>query len=167
MANLIDSTYFKGMLQLPNLTGTGVVTDAAIENLNWYIATYEPKYLRLVLGETLYNAMIAGLAANPIDARWTALKNKLIDSTNKLSCITGYVFYHAERGRFTSSVQGGQAKAKGTNSEIVTNTQPMRTAYDESIISGAELRIWLSDNSATYPEFTVTKLSALNFLCRL
>lgn len=162
--SLIDQTYFKGGYFLPNLEGVGAVTVASVESLNWYIAKYEPEYLRLVLGETLYNAFIAGLAIVPIPAKWTSLKNKLIDSTNKLSQIAGYVYFFEERDRFTSLAQQGQSKAKSQNAENVINTRPMRTAYNDSIDSGLTLRTWLNDNISTYPEFTISELSALDHL---
>ena len=161
---LIDKTYFKGEYLIPNVEGVGLVATAAGESLDWYIAKYDPEYLRLVLGETLYDALISGLAITPVPAKWAALRNVLVDSTNKLSYIAGYVYYFVERSRFSLNTSQGQAKAKAQNSENVINTAPMRKAYNESMEYGRNVRAWLTENLADYPEYTVSELKALKHL---
>ena len=166
--SLLDSTYFlTGGVAIPNLQGVGPATVATVENLNWYIATYEPKYLRLVLGETLYNAFIAGLAVVPIASKWTALRDKLRNATDKTSMITGYVYFFEECARLSFNSGVGQVKPKTQNSEVVVNTYPVRTAYNLSMDEGDALRYWINDNIATYPEFTIAELKELNHLPRL
>ena len=166
--SLIDSTYFlTGGVAIPNLSGVGSVPTAVAENLNWYISTYEPKYLSLVLGETLYNAFIAGLAENPIASRWAALRDKLINSTDKTSMITGYVYFFEECARLSFNTGVGHVKPKAQNSEVVVNTYPVRVAYNLSMDEGDALRYWINDNIATYPEFTIAELKELNHLPRL
>lgn len=163
--SLIDKTYFIGGYALPNLNSVGGVATAATESLNWHIEKYDPEYLRLVLGETLYMAFISGLAITPtIPAQWVALRNVLVDSTNKLSYIAGYVYFFHERTRFSFNTSQGQAKAKAQNADNVINTFPMRQAYNDSMDYGLTVREWIVTNIADYPEYTVSELKDLNHL---
>lgn len=162
--SLIDQSFFIGSVKVPNLTGVGIVPAANLENLYWFIATYEAEYLRLVLGETLYNAFIAGLKVVPIADKWQNLKSKMIDSTNKISPIAGYVYYHIERDRITSTSSMGQVKPVAENAESAINTDKMSQAYNGSIRAGRIVRNWISENASTYLEYTETELSELHTL---
>lgn len=163
--SLLDSTYFHtGLVAIPNLQGVGSVPTAAVENLNWYIATYEPEYLKSVLGETLYNAFIAGLAVVPIASRWAALRDKLRNATAKTSMISGFVFYQHECSRLSFNSGMGQAQPKAQNSELVINSKPARKAYNLSMDEGDTLRTWIYSEASTYPEFTVSELPELDHL---
>jgi len=159
---LIDQSYFIGGLNIPNLTGVGMVPAANVGTLNWFIATYEPEYLRLVLGKTLYNALIAGLLVVPIPSKWQTLRAKLIDSTNKISPIASYVFYHIERDKITSTTSMGQASGKAENADMNVNSDKMCQPYNCSIRIGIEIRQWLSENGTTYPEYTTSELDELH-----
>jgi hypothetical protein len=159
--SLIDQSFFIGSIKIPNLTGVGIVPAANLENLYWFMATYEPEYLRIVLGDTLYNAFIAGLKVVPIEDKWQNLRSKLIDSTNKISPIAGYVYYHIERDRLTSTSSLGQVKPASENSEVTINTDKMTQAFNSSVREGTVVRDWLSENTNTYPEYTESELAEL------
>ena len=65
---LIDSTYFRGRLNIPNTDKA-----ATLERLNWFIEDEEQRLLKDVLGLGLYNAFIAGLLEDPVDTLWIDL----------------------------------------------------------------------------------------------
>jgi hypothetical protein len=54
---LIDLTYFVSEINIPN-AGTGSPVDSLVTRL---IRDYEPKFLRLALGEALYDSFMTGL----------------------------------------------------------------------------------------------------------
>lgn len=65
---LIDATYFRGNINIPN------TNDAAVlQRLNWFIENYEEELLKDVLGIDLYNEFIEGLLEDPVDTLWTDL----------------------------------------------------------------------------------------------
>ncbi len=65
---LIDRSYFIGELNIPGSDRTPVG-----EELDWFIAKYEPEFLRRLLGLNLYNAFISGLQESVIAGKWTNL----------------------------------------------------------------------------------------------
>lgn len=66
--SLIDSTYFIGTINIPNVADTAIG-----ERLTWFINKYEPELLRDVLGYELYKSFIAGLQAVTVDQIWLDL----------------------------------------------------------------------------------------------
>lgn len=150
---LIDHTYFVGEILIPNLTGDNPVVSGNVEEINRFIKKYEKEYLLHVLGEDLYKVFIAGMAVEPIEAKWTDLKSKLIDTDIPASPIADYVYYHVMRDRFTNTSALGEVEAAVENGNYAVNSYKMARAYNEAVRYGSTLRSWLSDNIATYPEF--------------
>lgn len=161
--SLIDQTYFIGGLTIPNLGGVGIVPAANVEKLNWFIATYEPQYLCLVLGETLYNAFVAGLKVVPNEARWQDLKSKFVDDQSHISPIAGFVYYHHMRDRLSSTTAQGEVQQAQENAQVVINTDKMSLAYKKSMRTGTIIRSFLKDNVA-YPEYKPEELEELSLV---
>lgn len=92
--SLIDPSFFDGELNIANTDETSVLS--VLQN---YIDKYEPAYLKLLLGSTLYASLIAGLAMDPVPAEWANLKNQLlvINGTSKVSPIANYVYFYLTR----------------------------------------------------------------------
>ena len=159
-----DSTYFIGEIFLPNLTGSLPEVTANVNEVNRFIAKYEPEYLIAVLGQSLYDAFVAGIKEAEPAARWTALDGRLIDSTNKISPIADYVYYHIQEYRITATTAIGEVEQAAENAIISLNTGKMAKAYNNSVRKGIAIREWLSENSVTYPEYVESdfSLSTLN-----
>lgn len=66
----IDTSYFYEDLAIAQVTSPAV--KAAV---NRFIAIYEPKLLQALLGYELYKAYKAGIAEDPINTKWTALRD--------------------------------------------------------------------------------------------
>jgi hypothetical protein len=149
----IDTTYFVGEILIPNLTGVSPVIAGNVEEVTRFIKKYEPDYLLNVLGEELYDALKTGLAANPIEAKWTVLKNKFINADIPASPIAGYVYFHVMRDRFTTTTALGEVENAAENSINALNSYKIASAYNEAVREGKKIRSWLSENTSTYPEF--------------
>lgn len=139
--NLIDSTYFQGDLLIPNLNSNTSVGDALRKELDNYIRIFQYQYLKRLLGKDLADEFIAGLEAQSVEQKWTNLKNKLVDETNIISPISGYVYYFfATSKRHLISTENA---VFGTNDLIVKNWNDM---YDMTL----EVYEYLNDYSSTY-----------------
>lgn len=150
---LIDTTYFVGEILIPGLTGDNIIVAGNVEEVTRFIKKYEPDYLLNVLGKELYDALIAGLAAEQVEAKWTELKNKFINSDIPASPIADYTYYHIMRDRITSSTGIGEVESAAENSTVTINTSKMASAYNDAVRQGKNIRSWLSENLSTYPEF--------------
>lgn len=115
---ILDITYFKGELYLPNLklnvsdpVGHSAKTMQTIgeNDLGWYVAKYEEEFLIKLLGKELYDSFINGLNEQPIPTIWTNLKDAIYTEKDgyKFSPSANYVFYWvSRRGRTKTAVQG-------------------------------------------------------------
>lgn len=118
---LIDSNYFRGDLEIPNQDASGYAGTAIKSALNASIERFERELLLNLLGKTLYTEFVAGLAANPVEGKWTNLKSQLIDSENLLSPLAYYVFYKFRRQQLSVNMNGVEAVLQ---SENASNTSP-------------------------------------------
>ena len=148
MATWIDYTYLIDDKKIPNLTDLSIVGTSLQTQVQRFINHYEPEYLKFVLGETLYNECIAGLTVVTPDAKWTALKAKFVDSTNKLSPIANYVYRKLAQKTKIFWIQTGE----GENTVQYTR-EGLADSWNDMVYQTAEIVEWLEDNSATYPNY--------------
>lgn len=148
MATWIDYTYFYDDKKIPNLTDLGPVGTSLQTQLQRYINRWEPEYLKMVLGETLYNEAIAGLAVVPVDAKWTALKAKFVDATNKLSPIADYIYRKLVQKKKIFWIQTGEGE--GT---VQFTRESLSSSWNDMVYATVDIVEWLEDNSITYPNY--------------
>ena len=150
--SLIDSSYFVGEYEITNVIGSAapVVINAA--KLTTFIVKYEPEYLKALLGTALYDEFIAGLAVLPTpDSKWTALKNKIIDTTNKLSPIVPYVWNRYWTAEETKSSSLGQLLSKAENAQVVSGNTKLVRSWNDSMQGADIIYEWLITQRDTYP----------------
>ena len=150
MTTLLTYEYFtSGRAVIYNLTGSGTIETARRADLDVYIYLTEKNILTRLLGDDLYDAFIAGLAASPIAARWTALKNQLVDETNKLSPLVAFVYHKWMQDKATIN-----AEDRDVNSgELQTNVLMIVDLYNTAIDDMDDVWDWLTENSDDYPEW--------------
>jgi hypothetical protein len=117
---LIDSSYFVGDINIPD-TGN----PAVLERLDFFIAKYEAEFLEALLGYTLWQAYVAGIAVTPTpDAKWTDLRDGkeytvsdigfkytgLRNATLKQSPIAQYVYYWWMRNDIKAKPDDAEAR---------------------------------------------------------
>lgn len=140
--SIITPSDFKGELNLPNTDGK-----YADQGLQIFIDKYEPKFIRALFGKTLGNLLIAGLAEDPVDARWTALMTA--DFKYALTC---YVYWWYLRDN--TSYTGGSGVVK-SNSENASNVSPVHKlckAWNDMVTINREIATDI--DLTVYPEFT-------------
>lgn len=147
---LIDASYFVGEIDIPNTD-----QDAVSQKVNWMIRKYEPELLKTILGLDLYTAFAEGIKANPVDQKWTDIKNRLItvdNTTNdivfKQSLIANYVYYWWQRSN--GSLTTGTGEVQGND---VSPAYKMCRAWNEFVDWLRETVSFLNDNKDTYPDW--------------
>jgi len=150
MANLTDYTYFqKGPVLIPNLGTTPAPFAARVAELNVYIARYEKEFLRMYLGDDLYDAFIAG----PTATRFVALKAQLIDATNLRSPIANYVYINYQQDHQQITTASGDKATETPAMTTLVNQQKYVNIINDMQTMCDDLYDWLTDNSTTYPEW--------------
>lgn len=157
MAQLVDYSYFKGEWYIKMLWETE-------DNLKYrqeverYIMRYESECLKLFLGydindsDNFYNLFMAGKDS---ETRFIALKNKLIDSTNKVSPIISYIYHKYWSFNMTEVTTKGRAINKSNQvAELIVDELALSRSWNAGVDLWNEVFDWLKANSETYPEFT-------------
>ncbi|HEY5588413.1 MAG TPA: hypothetical protein VIK86_05590 [Candidatus Paceibacterota bacterium] len=146
MAYQIDPTYFVRGISIPNNTGNEQINLSIDSNIDSFIAIYEPEFLTTLLGSVLYAEFIAGLAVVPIDAKWTNLKNQLLNTTLKTSPIANYVYFHLAN----NEIRKGQLNDNPT----FFNNERCCKAWDDMVKMNHTFLEWMFVNDTIYTSFS-------------
>lgn len=143
--SLIDETYFAyepcylGTFEGSN--GYGQVEEPKLLAVKRSILRFEPKYLQLLMGEELYSEYVSSIS----NAKWLPLKQKLLDTTNKISPIANYVyFYHRKEHKFES----GDTVDYQTKKDNMVAVQPetkMINAWNDMVELNIVVCKWIWD----------------------
>lgn len=143
---LIDSTYLWGELYVAQKSQQPVA-----ENITMYINKYEVAFLTSLLGATLYEEMLVGLAVMPTpDAKWTTLRDKLLNNTTKVSPIANYVWYWIKRRAVSQATGMGEVKPEGENGVIVSPVMQMTRAWNEMVELNISFYEWFNTQLDVY-----------------
>lgn len=145
--SILTSSYFVGEYKIPYISGNSELDTANLADLNRIITIREEEYLTKLLGSTLYDDFIAN------QSTYQELKDKLYDSSNKISPVTGYCFYWWKRQTAVSETGHGSTESKHENSSNMGGGLVMAQAYNTAIRKGIELINWILDNEDDYPDF--------------
>lgn len=145
MANLIDTSYFIGDINVP-LRNDTLLDEVFLAS----IAQYEPEVLKSLLGYTLYKALKLQIDAASYSAPWDDFVNGaefsfefngstinekwegLVNSSKK-SLIAYYIYYWHRKYNETSYSGIGEDKAKGENSVIVSPIEKIAWANNRMV----------------------------------
>lgn len=165
MANIIDSTFFFGELDLPQLSQA-----ANANGFQWLIDEHEPRMLTDLLGYTLYKNFLAGITVGDqkykdirdgleytnrygILTKWRGLSYTL--GSAKKSPIANYVYYQYMNIKISSTTGTGEANAKTQNATSTSPILKMVAAWNEMVKMNLELMDFLLTKQSTYPEFVL------------
>ena len=154
MSTLIDSTYFVDDLLIPNLDSANAVGAALLSELNRYIESLQPMYLKYLLGDELSDLFITDLAASIHEARFTALKAKLYNATTRRSPLAGFTFFHLSQ---VKPELIGLVASEERQINLVKSTRIWNDMSNQSI----DIFKWIKENSNTYPEYSIENLWCL------
>lgn len=144
MSIVIPADFARGTLKIANVDDSynGVTQDVQAD-----IDDYEPKFLRKLLGSVLYANLLAGLAEDPIPAKWTALANEVKPS------IKGYVYYQHTDNKITETTGVGEVKPTADNANPASAWGKMVKAWNEMVDNNKVVHEFIIKNSADYPGF--------------
>lgn len=141
--SIIAITDFKGDQKVAGTSNQGTR-----EDLQNCIDKYEPKFLRALYGSVMANAFIQGLAADPVEQRWTDLATNA-DLKQMLVC---YVYYWYSRRNATLTAGTSEVKPENENSRPVSIAQKQTTSWNEMVDLVDENVVDLT----AYPEYVPT-----------
>jgi len=155
---LINYTYFqKGLTKISGIKSTNQAADEGQRvELNAMIDIYEPELMYIVFGKPLYDAMITGLAqTNPL-AKWTTLRDKLIDSTTLRSPIANYVYFKIWQQTQKISTKSGD-KVVSDIGLVASPDMNKAVAINNTMVDLlSTFEQWFDDNTAAYTEWDGT-----------
>lgn len=162
--SLIDETYFKGRINLADISdSTDVVTGNTVNNT--FIPLYETEYLKRALGYEMYKAFTNALAESPA-TKWTDLRDGaeytigsktykwdgLINS-DKVSPIANYVYCEYLRAQAIQVRANGTSVNQKQNSTAVSPAQKISSAWQDMNEMNKSLWQFINTNIDDYPEF--------------
>lgn len=151
MANLIDTTYFWGELEIAGTnTENNPIAAGKLTELTAYITKYEPIVLKELLSETVYNEFMAGLIDDPIEEKWKTLRNKLQDVVALTSPIANFVYWHFVVGHVSYSATSGEVIPTFENATLASVNKKIVRAWNEASDQWEAIVEWLIENEATY-----------------
>lgn len=153
MATIIDYTYFIDALLIPNADATGYVGGAMQNQVQRYIARYELDFCKELLGDDLGSEFYTAITGTNPATKWTNLRNKLRDSTNKISPIANYVWYYWYRDQVRQRTGLGDGMSQGQNITIDVNRNRVVDNWNEMVRLDTVFSDWMQDNIATYPTY--------------
>jgi hypothetical protein len=161
---LIDTSYFVGELNIPDTDNPNVA-----ERLTFFISKYEEQLLRNVLGNALYAAYVAGIAAATPDQKWLDLRDGKTytdqagktkywmgfrKASTKQSLIAPYVYYWYQRDRVTITSGIGEVESNADNSSKVASPgRKMMRAWNEMADLVCDLVHFLNTKVDDYPQW--------------
>jgi len=156
---------FTGFYQISN------GATAQNDNIEAYIASTEPKFLRDLLGNTLYELFVADLVANvPQTQRFIDIFDEFyidnpigsgeqVNSLGIKEMLKGFTYYNISRDANYSNTNSGNVRSDFSNSSPITTTENgTEERYNVALGSYNAIRWFICENSATYPEYNgITK----------
>lgn len=174
--SLIDQSYFIAEI---NIAGT--TRPEVIETLSALVSKYEPIFLRDILGIELSalfvdDLLLPTIPQRSIDLRdgktftigqatyrWRGLLENKTDPIAKRSIIANLVYYWYQRDVVTFQTPVGETSALTQNSTIANPNIKMARAWNEMVEGIWELRLFLQQNYAVYPEYQYAIINPVYF----
>lgn len=149
---LLTTDFFVEPLVVPGLGDPGPVGTAVTASVERYIDIREHEFLRLLMGDDMYEAFVDGLADYPVPDRWTALLNQLYDTTLHRSPVAGYVYFHWLRDQFPAMGASGDFTPQGKGAVTMGYNQRMVLAWNDMVDQAYTVYEWILDNASDYED---------------
>lgn len=162
---LIDNTYFKGELSLPNIpvsssdeasSGVALALQTVGENdLDVFVNKYVIDYLIRLFGRELTEKFISEVEKGSTGEIWANLKKQLLIEIGpyKASPLANYVYYWVMRDARTKTTQAGEADPKFDNAENANNNQKMVKVWNDMVRMTCTIKEWFCKNNQAYEEY--------------
>lgn len=163
--NLINNTFFKvgPTCFIPQVSQLTIS-----EKLMVFINRYEPEFLRILLGTTLYAAFKSGIEALAPEQRWIDLRDGktytdgngnvlvwegLANNITKISPIANYVYYWYSRSGASFSTGQGEIAPTAENGTRTNAAGKQAAAWNEMIRFNYACIHFLQAHKELYPEW--------------
>jgi|GEM_PF-1029819 hypothetical protein len=123
------------------------------ESVQRMINKYEPRFLNTLFGDSFAALFTAGIAADPVDARWTAI----LELPDFKLAIADYIYYYWLRKEAVQNMGTGTGRSKNTNSNSVSPGDKMCRAWFEMYTTNWKVLKFLGCNADTYPEYCLPR----------
>jgi hypothetical protein len=130
--SLITPNNFEGKFTIANITEQYVS-----DNVQLCIDDYEPKLLTYLLGEDLYNELLAGLE----------LLNKVIPS---IKC---YVYWKYQEENATQTTGTGETNNNNQNSTQTSPIKKMVDRWNEMVVNNRDVVRFIQDHTSDYGDY--------------
>lgn len=147
---ILDQSYFVGELLIVGIAGTGPAQLSMKDELDWFIAIYEKKYLKLLLGDDFYTAFVADIEDET--GLYSDLKDMIYEEL-LLSPVACYVYYWYMRNSVTQTAALNQIRTQSENAASYNNFDKMAKAWNLMVELSQEIWDHLEDNLDSYPDF--------------
>lgn len=154
--NLIDKTFFYNppceIAFTDESNGySNELTTRETSRINSSIAIYQGEYLSKVMGLDMAELFISEVSKEVVDEKWALLRDKIVDSTNKISPIANYVHFHYLRNNELGIINRANAViAKAENAQVTSNYPLMQSSWSAMITLNNALFYWLYKNYKEY-----------------
>lgn len=143
---ILDNSYFKGEIFIPNLVGSSLVNQARSTELEYFAEIYESEYLELMFGETFAAAIIAAPEI------YSALMDYLLAQT-KGSPLANYVYYHFRANELTLTTGAGESTLNTENATNKSATYKLVKAWNSMVDMSQKAFDYVSENSDDYADY--------------
>jgi hypothetical protein len=162
---LIDKSYFKGELSLPNIPAS--VWDEAAHgvalalqtvggaDLCIFVDKYVTEYLIRLFGRELTEEFLKEIGKEFPPEIWVKLKNQLLIrmGSYKVSPLANYVYYWLMRDARTKTTPSGEADPDFDNAENVNNQYKLVKAWNDMVHMNFSIFSWFRDNIRDYEAY--------------
>jgi hypothetical protein len=155
----LNGTYFQGDWELPQYgrvpnsaepgeLGYEITQTVGEKSLNWFIARYEERFLRELLGDPLFEAWHDGLAEDEPLQIWLDLKSRIYPTVDGIpfSPAANYVYYYAQRSAASDTTMTGEKKQRGSFSDNVPVVRKQVDAWNSMCDQVWYIRSWIFRN---------------------
>lgn len=139
---IVQPSDFIGEIQIANKTQSDVSADLA-----YFIAKYQAKFLKELLGESFFALFDTGMNADPQEARFVTLAQQLT------SACADYIFYYYQRDQVTQTVGVGNVQTKAANAVVTSGGKKLSRAWNEMVGYVYGVIKFITDNPDIYPEY--------------
>lgn len=163
---ILDATYFQGELSLPGIrrdeVPAGIVaaitTEVGVNSLEYFIAKYEPEFLKKLLGKTLYEAFSAGMKEDPIQDKWDELKKALYWAEGKFQFApaANYVYFYTRADLRSITSPLGEKRGESDYARDIDEAEKLVRAWNNMVDMVKEFRCgFMVENWDDYEEYGI------------
>lgn len=159
MSELINTSYFDGtgLFTVSNVDPNIITQEGNYSRLVACIKGFERELMYKLIGKTLYDALVTGLAVTPTpETRWTTLAGQLRNSTELTSPIANFIYVRQWQREQRKHTESGDVVLSGTGLINDANTPEICQIWNQMVDWLVEFQTWFFQNESNYVEWDGT-----------